>query len=120
MFRGYDGQGGQRQMQGKRIFLCGVALKDGAAARKTWRQSRRQKTETGGVCMGYVENELQEQALERMNEMLSDALSLVILLENDMEIQKSDGVHARILRMVHENMKGAQKELSAYMRQEEE
>ncbi len=59
--------------------------------------------------MGYVENELQEQALERMNEMLSDALSLVILLENDMEIQKSDGVYARILRMIHENMKGAKK-----------
>lgn len=28
------------------------------------------------------------------NETLSDELSLLILLENDMEMQKSDGIHA--------------------------
>lgn len=70
--------------------------------------------------MGYEKNESEKQALERIDEMLSDALSLLILLENDMEIQKSDGIYTRILKMMHGNLKGMQKELSAYMRQEGE
>ena len=61
----------------------------------------------------------QDKRREQVNEMLSDALSLLILLENDMEMQKSDGIHARILKMIHKNLKGIQKELSASMRQEE-
>ena len=73
-------------------------------------------------AVGFEKKEEQGQdiKLEQINEMLSDALSLLILLENDMEIQKSDGIHARILKMIHGNLKGIQKELSAYMRQEEE
>lgn len=62
----------------------------------------------------------QEERLERISETLSDALSLAILLENDMETQNFDGIYARILKMVHGSLKGAQKELSAYMRWEEE
>lgn len=71
--------------------------------------------------MGF-EKDVQEQDknLEKISEMLSDALSLLILLENDMEIQKSDGVHARILKMIHGKVKGIQKELSVYIRQKEE
>lgn len=61
----------------------------------------------------------QDKRREQVNEMLSDALSLLILLENDMEMQKSDGIHARILKMIHKNLKGIQKELSTSMRQEE-
>lgn len=70
--------------------------------------------------MGYVKNESEKQALERIDEMLSDALSLLILLENDIEMQKLDGIYTRILKMMHGNLKGMQKELSAYMRQEGE
>ncbi len=71
--------------------------------------------------MGF-EKDVQEQDknLEKISEMLSDALSLLILLENDMEIQKSDGVHARILKMIHGKVKGIQKELAVYIRQKEE
>ena len=72
--------------------------------------------------MGFEKKEEQGQdiKLEQINEMLSDALSLLILLENDMEIQKSDGVHARILKMIHGKVKGIQKELAVYIRQKEE
>lgn len=70
--------------------------------------------------MGYEKNELQKQDLEQISEMLSDALSLLILLENDIEMQKLDGIYMRILKMMHGNLKGIQKELSAYMRQEGE
>ena len=72
--------------------------------------------------MGFEKKEEQGQdiKLEQINEMLSDALSLLILLENDMEIQKSDGIHARILKMIHGNLKGIQKELAVYIRQKEE
>lgn len=71
--------------------------------------------------MGFETKKEQGQdiKLEQTREMLSDALSLLILLENDMEMQKSDGIHARILKMIHKNLKGIQKELSAFMRQEE-
>lgn len=57
-----------------------------------------------------------DKKLEQINEILSDTLSLVILLENDMEIQKTDGIYARVLRMIHEHIKSIQKNLSAYMR----
>lgn len=69
--------------------------------------------------MGFETKKEQDIKLEQTREMLSDALSLLILLENDMEMQKSDGIHARILKMIHKNLKGIQKELSASMRQEE-
>lgn len=61
-----------------------------------------------------------DEKLERVNETLSDALCLVIILENDMEIQKSDCVHARIVKMVHKILKGIQISLSEYMGWEEE
>lgn len=68
--------------------------------------------------LGKREEQERDEKLEQMGEMLSDALSLLILLENDMEAQKSDGIYARVLRMIHESLKGMKKELSAYMRQE--
>ena len=68
--------------------------------------------------LGKREEQERDEKLEQMGEMLSDALSLLILLENDMEAQKSDGIYARVLRMIHGSLKGMKKELSAYMRQE--
>ena len=71
--------------------------------------------------MGLEEKDLQkrDKKLEQVNEMLSDALSLIILLENDMETQKADGIHTRTLRMVHNTLKGIQRNLSEYIRQRE-
>lgn len=78
-------------------------------------------TGTGGDYMGLEEKDLQkrDKKLEQVNEMLSDALSLIILLENDMETQKADGIHTRTLRMVHNTLKGIQRNLSEYIRQRE-
>lgn len=84
-------------------------------------RAERKGIEQGEWNMGIEKRKAQEQEerLERISETLSDALSLVILLENDMETQNFDGIYARILKMVHGSLKGAQKELSAYMRREE-
>lgn len=57
--------------------------------------------------------QVQNEEWEKMDEELMDALSLVILLENDMEVQEPDGIHARVLKMVHHLMKDVQKKLSA-------
>lgn len=54
----------------------------------------------------------EKEVLEQVGEGLMDALSLVILLENDMETQKTDSVHLRIVKMVHDTIKGIQKNLS--------
>ena len=71
--------------------------------------------------MGFEKEDLQIQnkKLEQMNEMLSDALSLIILLENDMETQKADCIHTRTLSMVHDTLKGIQRNLFEYIQQEE-
>lgn len=38
-------------------------------------------------------------------ERLQDALSLVILLENDFDVQGMDEMYRRIIRMIHENLR---------------
>lgn len=58
----------------------------------------------------------QGEEWEQVSEILSDTLSLVILLENDLETQKADDIYARLLRMIHEKIKSIQKNVSAYMR----
>lgn len=40
------------------------------------------------------------ERMEAVDEELADVLCLVILLENDLEIRESDGIHARVLEMV--------------------
>lgn len=72
--------------------------------------------------MGFEKNNLKtkDKKLDWAAEKLSDALSLVIMLENDMEIQKSDCVHTRILKMVHKNLIDIQENLSEYTGQEKE
>ena len=72
--------------------------------------------------MGFEKKDVQEEnkKLDQIREMLLDVFSLIILLENDMEMQKSDGIYSRILKMIHGNLKDIQKELFANVRQEEE
>lgn len=72
--------------------------------------------------MGFEKKDVQEEnkKLDQIREMLLDVFSLIILLENDMEMQKSDGIYFRILKMIHGNLKDIQKELFTNMRQEEE
>lgn len=83
-------------------------------------RAEREQMEQGEWNMGIEKRKAQEQEerLEWLSETLSDALSLAILLENDMETQNFDGIYARILKMMHRSLKGAQKELSAYIRRE--
>lgn len=67
-----------------------------------------------GVCMEERQDISKTRGfnLEKIEEELLDVLSLVILLENDMEMQKSDSIHLRIVKMVHNRIKGIQKNLS--------
>jgi len=53
----------------------------------------------------------QEINLDKVNEQLLNILSLLIVLESDMETQKSDSVHLRLVRMVHDGVKNIQKNL---------
>lgn len=57
------------------------------------------------------ERQCQNINLEKLNEELLDVLSLVILLENDMEAQKVDGIYVRLIKMVHYAIKNIQKNL---------
>lgn len=69
--------------------------------------------------MGKEQDDINTYELEKTEEELLDILSLVILLENDMETQKSDSVHIRIVKMVHDRIKGILKNLSEGNRQTE-
>ena len=46
-----------------------------------------------------------ENEKDRQREKLQDALSLVILLENDFEAQGMDDMYCRIIHMIHENLR---------------
>ena len=46
-----------------------------------------------------------ENVKDRQREKLQDALSLVILLENDFEAQGMDEMYCRIIHMIHENLR---------------
>lgn len=60
----------------------------------------------------YEEDKQKQHAdLEKLNEELLDVLSLVILLENNMEALKSDSVHVRLIKVVHRALKNIQKNL---------
>lgn len=54
----------------------------------------------------------QEINMRGIEEKLMDVLSLVILLENDMEAQRSDNVHIRVIKKIHSDIKSIQKNLS--------
>ncbi|NBH15628.1 hypothetical protein D3Z36_16065 [Lachnospiraceae bacterium] len=61
----------------------------------------------------------QEINLDKVNEELLDILSLLIVLESDMEAQKSDSVHLRLVGMVHDGVKRIQGNLPKSGSQEE-
>lgn len=63
--------------------------------------------------MGENQDDLkrQEISLDNINEELQNILSLLIVLESDMEAQKSDNVHLRLVKMVHNNVKKIQENL---------
>ncbi len=47
--------------------------------------------------------------LDKVNEGLLNVLSLLILLEADMETQKSDDIHLRTVKIIHNEIKSIQK-----------
>ena len=50
--------------------------------------------------------------VEKARENLQDAISLLIMLENDLSTQESDEIHLRAVKVTHEILKEVQKELS--------
>lgn len=55
-----------------------------------------------------------ENEMSKLYEELQDALSLVILLENDCESQQTDEVHQRTIHIIHEILKLAINDLENY------
>lgn len=51
--------------------------------------------------------------VEKAKEQLQDAISLIIVLENDLSSQESDEIHLRVVRVVHEILKKILHGLSA-------
>lgn len=52
-----------------------------------------------------------ENKMSIVNEKLQDALSLIMLLETDCDMQQSDEVYPRTLRMIHQLLKSAHDDL---------
>ena len=50
--------------------------------------------------------------VEKVRENLQDAISLLIMLENDLSTHESDEIHLRAVKIVHEILKKASQELS--------
>ncbi len=59
--------------------------------------------------MSQSENKIN---VEEARENLQDALSLLIILENDLTTQQSDELYLRIVRMIHEILRKVQTELT--------
>ena len=56
--------------------------------------------------IGKGENRM-EKELNTINEKLQDALSLLIILENDFQSQHTDEVYQRTIHVIHEQLKSA-------------
>lgn len=52
-----------------------------------------------------------EGRIEEINDRLQDAISLILLLENDFSMQTSDEVYTRTIKMVYRLIKSAQEDL---------
>lgn len=61
--------------------------------------------------MVTITNTSNNQSLQIVD-YLQTILSLVILLENDCEQQYTDEIHLRVLRIIHNELKSALKEIS--------
>lgn len=68
------------------------------------------KGEKGGMHMSQPENS--KINVEKTREYLHDAISLLIMLENDLSTQDSDEIHLRAVRVTHEILRKVDKELS--------
>lgn len=55
-----------------------------------------------------------EKETNKLYEKLQDALSLVIILENDCESQQADEVHQRTIHIIHEILKSTVNDLEDY------
>lgn len=58
-----------------------------------------------------VEKVQNNKEFEVINEKLQEAISITILLENDMMIQNSDGVGANAVKVIHNILKSIQVDL---------
>lgn len=65
--------------------------------------------EKGGRRMSQSENKIN---VEEARENLQDALSLLIILENDLTTQQSDEIHLRAVRVIHNILRDVQAELT--------
>ena len=63
------------------------------------------------------QNQNEKEGMETIYEALKDALSLIIMLENDMEMEKVDEINVRVLKQVHRIIKNVQEELTLYIYQ---
>lgn len=63
------------------------------------------------------QNQNEKEGLETIYEGLKDALSLIIMLENDMDIEKVDEINVRVLKQVHRIIKNVQEKLTLYIHQ---
>lgn len=50
--------------------------------------------------------------VEGARENLHDAISLLIMLENDLSTQQSDEIHLRAVKVIHEILRKVQQELT--------
>lgn len=55
-----------------------------------------------------------ENEMNKLYEKLQDALSLVIILENDCESQQADEVYQRTIHVIHEILKSVANDLENY------
>lgn len=60
--------------------------------------------------LGEEENTM-ANILDTINDNLQDTLSLVILLENDLQQQHADEVYQRTIHVIHEQLKAAIKDI---------
>ena len=65
--------------------------------------------EKGGRHMSQSENKIN---VEEARENLQDALSLLIILENDLTTQQSDEIYLRAVRVIHNLLRDVQAELT--------
>ena len=77
---------------------------------------RRTEKDKEGTVMGFGDERLENakghgMELDTVGEALMDALSLFILLENDMETHGADDVYKRAVKMLHNELKCMKKNL---------
>lgn len=62
-----------------------------------------------------MEDKKETQKSESAKEKLADALSILMLLENDLFAQQTDPIYARAVKVIHQLVKSAQDDLNGDM-----